>query len=343
MEATGPVGMVKTTGTAREGAGTMRAMVRDRYGSADVLGSREVPRPRPAEGQVVVRTRAASLFAGDIFLLRGRPLMMRLATGVFRPRRPTIGIDVAGVVEEVGSGVADLRPGDEVYGWSWGTLSELVCDREDHFVRRPGNLSLELAAAVPEAAMTALQGLRDAGRLKAGQRVLVIGASGGVGTFAIQIAKALGATVTGVCSTGNVELVRSVGADHVLDYTRDDLLATTDRYDVILQAAGTMAPGRLRRLLTRDGTLVLSSGQGRLNGVDRIIKALVTSPFVSQRLVTFTTRENRDDLLAIRELIEAGAVTPVIDRTYPLTDAADAVRYVAAGHTRGKVLITIGA
>ncbi len=329
--------------TVDERVGTMRAMVRDRYGSADVLRLRDIARPRPVAGQVLVRVSAASLFAGDIFIIRGRPLMIRPVTGLFRPRRIVPGTDVAGVVEEIGEGVTELRPGDEVFGWSAGTLAEFVCDSADHFVVRPANLSVERSAAVPETAMTALQGLRDAGRVRAGHRVLVIGASGGVGTFAVQIAKALGAHVTAVCSGRNAELARSIGADHVIDYTQDDLEATPDRFDVILQVAGTASPGRLRRLLTPDGTLVLSSGQGRFNGVDRIVRALVTSPFVSQRLVALVTRENRDDLLLIRELIEAGTVTPVIDRSYPLADAADAVRYVAAGHARGKVLVTTGA
>ena len=322
---------------------TMRAIVRDRYGTADVLRLREIARPRPKAGQVLVRVRAASLFAGDIFVIRGRPILLRLTTGLLRPRVVVPGTDVAGVVEDVGDGVTDLRPGDEVFGWSAGTLAEYVCDGADHFVHRPPGLPLEQAAAVPETAMTALQGLRDAGRVGPGHSVLVIGASGGVGTFAVQVAKALGAEVTGVCRGRNTELVRAIGADHVIDYTQVDLEAIDDRYDVILQVAGTAAPGRLRRLLTRGGTLVLSSGQGRLNGTDRIVKALVTSPFVSQRLVTFVTRENREDLLAIRELIEAGQVTPVIDRTYTLAEAADAVRYVGEGHSRGKVLITVGA
>jgi NADPH:quinone reductase-like Zn-dependent oxidoreductase len=318
----------------------MKAIVRERYGQADILELREIARPRPGAGQVLVSTRAASLFAGDIFVIRGRPLFVRLATGLLRPKNKVPGIDVAGIVEEVGDGVADLRPGDEVFGWSAGTLAESVCDSADHFVTRPSNLSLEQAAVVPEAAMTALQGLRDAGRVQPGQKVLVIGASGGVGSFAVQIAKALGAEVTGVCSDRNVELVRSIGADHVIDYTQGDITSTDGRYDVILQVAGKTAPGRLRRLLSREGTLVLSSGEGRLNGIDRIVKALATSPFVSQRLVTFVTRENRADLLALKELIEAAKVVPVIDRSYRLADAPDAVRYVAAGHTRGKVVIT---
>lgn len=319
---------------------TMQAIARYRYGSPDVLEMREVAKPSPRAGQVLVSTHAASLFAGDVFIIRGRPLFVRLMTGLVRPKHPVPGVDVAGVVEEVGDGVTDLRPGDEVFGWSTGTLAEYVCDSAERFVPRPDNLTLEQAAAVPEAGMTALQGLRDAGRIQPGQRALIIGASGGVGSFAVQIAKALGAEVTGACSTRNVELVRSLGADHVIDRTQGDITETDGRYDVILQAAGTTSPGRLRRLLTRDGTLVLSSGQGRLNGIDRIVKALATSPFVSQRLVTFTTRENRTDLVALKGLIEAGTVAPAIDRSYALADAPDAVRYVATGHTRGKVVIT---
>lgn len=343
MEATNPMGavMVAATDRTEEHVGTMRAVVRDRYGSADVLRLGELPRPVPGPGQVLVRVRAASLFAGDIFILQGRPLAMRVVTGLLRPRNRVPGTDVSGVVEEVGTGVTDLHPGDEVFGWSAGTLAELVCDSADRFVRRPANLPLDWAAAVPEAGLTALQGLRDAGRVQAGHKVLVIGASGGVGTFAVQIAKALGAEVTGVCSGRNAELVRSLGADHVIDYTQVDITSTPERYDVILQVAGTTAPGRLRRLLTRDGTLVLSSGQGRFNGVDRILRALVTSPFVSQRLLTFMTNENHADLAKIGALIEAGKVTPVIDRSYPLADAADAVRYVAAGHASGKVLVSM--
>ena len=320
---------------------TMKAIVRDRYGPPDVLELREIAKPSPKAGQVLVSTRAASLFAGDVFAIRGRPLLVRLSTGLLRPRQPVPGIDVAGIVEEVGDDVTDVRPGDEVFGWSAGTLAEYVCDSAEHFAPRPANLTLEQAAAVPEAGMTALQGLRDAGRIQPGHRALIIGASGGVGSFGVQVAKALGAEVTGVCSTRNVELVRWLGADHVIDYTQGDIAETDGRYDAILQTAGTTAPGRLRRLLTRDGTLVLSSGQGRVNGVDRIVKALATSPFVSQRLVTFVTRENCADLLTLKALVEAGKVTPAIDRSYALADAPDAVRYVAAGHTRGKVVITM--
>jgi NADPH:quinone reductase-like Zn-dependent oxidoreductase len=322
-------------------AETMRAIVRDRYGSPDILRLGEIARPVPGRDQVLVRVRAASIFKGDVFALRGRPFLVRLATGIRRPKHPVPGIDVAGVVEAVGPDVTSVRRGDEVFGWSTGTLAEYVVDGADHFVTRPTNLMLEEAATVPETAMTALQGLRDHGKVAAGQSVLVIGASGGVGSFAVQIAKHFGAEVTGVASTRNVELVRSMGADHAIDYEREDLLASPARFDLILQVAGTTSPRALRRLLTPKGTLILSSGQGRLNGVDRIITALVTSPFVSQRLATFVTKENHADLQTLKELAESGAIRPVIDRTYALAETADAFRYLATGHTRGKVVITI--
>jgi NADPH:quinone reductase-like Zn-dependent oxidoreductase len=320
---------------------TMRAIVRDRYGSPDVLRLGEVARPEPGRGQVLVRVRAASIFAGDVYVLQGRPWMVRLATGIRRPKHAIPGIDVAGVVEEVGAGVTSLRAGDEVFGWSTDTLAEFVVDDAERFVTRPSTLTLEEAATIPEAGMTALQGLRDNGKVQAGQSVLIIGASGGVGSFAMRIAKAFGAEVTATASTRNVELVRSAGADHVIDYERGALLASPARFDLIFQAAGTASPLALRRLLTPKGTLVLSSGQGRVNGVDRILVALVTSPFVSQRLATFVTKENRADLVTLGELAEAGKLRPLIDRTYPLADAAEAFRYLAAGHTRGKVVITV--
>ncbi len=319
----------------------MQAIVQHRYGSPDVLALREVDRPVPAPGQVLVRVHAASVFFGDWRVMRGSPFVLRFATGLRRPKNPIPGIDVAGVVEEVGAGVTALRPGDEVFGWTAGSLAEYACGDADQFIPKPANLTLAEAATVPEAGMTALQGLRDQGRVGPGQRVLIIGASGGVGTFAVQIAKALGAEVTGVCSTRNLELVRSIGADHVIDYTQADITALDARYDVIFQAAGTDSPGRLRRILTPTGTLVLSNGQGRMAGIDRIVKALVLSPFVRQRLAVFVTKEHRADLEALKSLIEAGKVRPVIDRSYPLRDAPEAVRYLEAGHTQGKVVITV--
>jgi 2-desacetyl-2-hydroxyethyl bacteriochlorophyllide A dehydrogenase len=319
----------------------MQAIVQHRYGGPEVLRLEDVQRPAPGPGEVLVRVHASSIFFGDWRLMRGSPFIMRLATGLRRPRNPVPGLDLAGSVEAIGDGVTEIAPGDEVFGWAAGSLAEFVCTPASQLVRKPATLSFEEAAAVPEAAMTALQGIRDHARVEAGQRVLVIGASGGVGTFAVQIAKALGATVTGVASTRNLELVRSIGADDVVDYTHADVTRLDERrYDAIFQAAGTQSPMALRRILTPEGTLVLSNGQGRFAGIDRIIAATLVDPFVRQRLVVFMTRENRDDLLAVRELIESGAVRPVIDRTYRLADAADAMRYLEAGHTRGKIVIT---
>ena len=282
---------------------TMKAIVRDRYGPPDVLELRDIARPRPTRGQVLVSTRAASLFAGDVFVVRGDR-----SSSVSRPDccgqgSRYRGSHVAGIVEEVGDGVADVRPGDEVFGWSAGTLAEYVCDSAEHFALRPANLTLEQAAAVPEAGMTALQGLRDAGRIPQDTGPLI---------SARQVAsdrsesrwRRRWAEVTGVCSTRNVELARSLGADHVIDYTQGDIAETDGRYDVILQTAGTAAPGRLRRLLTRDGTLVLSSAQGRVNGVGPSRRS--PRRRWRQRLVTFVTRENRADLMTLKTLVEAG-------------------------------------
>lgn len=250
-------------------------------------------------------------------------------------------MDLAGVVEAVGAAVTDHQVGDEVFGFAAGSLAEFVATPGDQVVPRPANLSLEEAAAMPEAGMTALQGLRDNGRVQAGQRVLVIGASRGVGTFAVQIAKALGAEVTGVCGPSNLELVRSIGADHVVDYTTTDVTTAGERYDVIFQVAGTASPRRLRRLLMPGGTLVLSSGMGRVAGVDRIVVAVVLSPFVRERLAVFVTKENAADLGTLAALAAAGVLRPVIDRTYPLAQAAAALSYLEAGHARGKVVITV--
>jgi NADPH:quinone reductase-like Zn-dependent oxidoreductase len=268
---------------------------------------------------------------------------MRLASGLRRPKESALGVDLAGVVESVGANVTQLRPGDEVYGQQTGAFAEYVRVDEDHVAPKPVNLTFEEAAAVPVAATTALQGLRDKGRLRSGQRLLIVGASGGVGTFAVQIAKSLGAHVTGVCSTGNVELVRSLGADEVVDYTLSDFTTSGQRYDVVLDNAGSRPLSDLRRVMSPGARLVIvGAGPGRWIGpVLRPLEGLVVSPFVSQKLVPFLASQNREDLLRLTELIEAGAVTPVIDRRYPLGEVADAVRYVEAGHARAKVVITV--
>jgi NADPH:quinone reductase-like Zn-dependent oxidoreductase len=320
----------------------MKAIVQDTYGSPDVLEIREIDKPPVGEGEVLIRVHAASVNPADWHFMRGSPYVIRLTgSGLRRPKNPVPGSDVAGVVEAVGKNVTRLRPGDEVFGWCRGAYAEYACAAEDHFVPKPANLTFEQAAAVPIAATTALQGLRDTGKLQRGQTVLVIGASGGVGTFAVQIAKALGAEVTGVCSTRNVEMVRSIGADHVIDYTREDFTRGEQRYDLIFQLAGTSSPSECRRALTLKGTLVLSSGEGRLSGMGRILTAMVSSPFVSQRLVMWVASLNNADLVMLAGLIEAGKITPVIDRTYTLGETPGALRYLEEGHTRGKVVISV--
>jgi len=320
----------------------MKAVVQRRYGPPEVLELRDIDQPVVGDAEVLVGVRAASVNPADWHVMRGRPFLVRLAGyGLRRPKDPIRGTDVAGVVEAVGKNVMGLRPGDEVFGWCRGAYAEYAPAAEDRLAPKPANLTFEQAAAVPLAATTALQGLRDTGKLRPGQTVLVIGASGGVGTFAVQIAKALGAEVTGVCGTRNVEMVRSIGADHVIDYTQEDVTGGGQRYDLVFQLAGTRSPSECRGALAPRGTLVLSSGDGRLSGIDRIVKAMVSSPFVSQRLVTWVANENRGDLLTLKELLEAGKVAPVIDRTYPLSETPEAVRYLEAGHTQGMVVITV--
>jgi len=319
---------------------TMRAITQDRYGSAEVLEIEDIDNPTIADDGVLVKVEAASLNPLDWHFMRGKPFLVRMTMGLRAPKHRVRGVDLAGTVEAVGEDVTEFEPGDEVYGWCQGSLAEYAATRQRALLPRPSSLTAEQAAAVPVAGFTALQGLRDLGKIKAGYKVLVIGASGGVGTFAVQIAKALGAEVTGVCSSRNVDLVRSLGADHLVDYTSDDVTKSGTRYDVIFQLAGTASPGRLRRILTPKGTLVLSSGMGRMGGIDRIIKALVTSPFVSQRLTTWIANNSRDDLATLNELIETGQLAPIIDRTYPLSEAAEAIRYLEEGHTRGKVIVT---
>ncbi len=322
----------------------MRAIVQKEYGSADVLRVAEIERPSIGADEVLVKVRAAGLDRGTWHLMAGMPYAARLAVGLRAPKNPVPGLDVAGVVVAVGSEVTRFRAGDEVFGVSKGSFAEFAAAREDKLARKPSNLTFEQAAAVPVSGMTALRGLTDVGHLQSGQKVLIIGASGGVGTFAVQLAKAFGAEVTGVCSTTKVDMVRSLGADHVIDYTRDDFADGEQRYDLILDIGGNSSLSRLRRALAPKGTLVIAGGEtgGRwLGGTDRQLRALLLSRFVGQKLTTFISKENHDDMLVLKELIESGKITPVIDRTYPLTEAPQAIRYLDQGHARGKVVITV--
>ena len=327
----------------------MKAIAYEKYGSADVLELKEVRKPESEGDRVLVRVLAASANPYDWHFMRGLPYIARLiATGVRKPKHTLLGTDVAGKVEGVGNAVTRFRPGDEVFGFvGAGGFAEFVSAPEKLLALKPANLSFEQAATVPLAAVTALQGLRDVGEIRSGQKVLIVGASGGVGTFAVQIAKWFGADVTGVCSTRNLELLRSIGADDVIDYTRGDFTRTGRQYDLIFQLAGTTAPSAFRRMLAPKGRLVLSSGDspGRVIGpVGRIIKAVLLSPFIGgQTMRPLVAKASSDDLQFLRELIEAGKITPVIDRTYPLSEAPDAIRYLETGHARGKVVIAVSA
>ena len=320
----------------------MKAIVQDEYGTAPeaVLRLDEIARPAIGDDEILVRVRAASVDRGTWHIMTGLPYAIRVAGfGLRQPKATNPGRTLAGTVEAVGKDVSAYAPGDEVFGVGEGTFAQYARAAAGKLARKPANLTFEQAAAVPVSGLTALQGLRDRGRVEAGQKVLIIGASGGVGTFAVQIAKAFGAEVTGVCSTTKVELVRSIGADHVIDYTRDDFADGGKRYDVILDIGGNASLPRLRRALAPMGTLVIAGGEtdGRwLGGSDRQLQALLLSPFVSQRLTTFVCKENHEDLLVLAELIESGQVTPVIDRTYPLGEIPAAIGYLHDGHARGK-------
>jgi NADPH:quinone reductase-like Zn-dependent oxidoreductase len=322
----------------------VKAITRDRFGSPDVLELRDVPEPVVGDDDVLVRIRAASVNPRDWHFLRGSPSVMRLQFGLRGPKDQLLGSDVAGEVEAVGRNVTGLRPGAEVYTeLSTGAFATYAAVPHERVVPKPVNLTFEEAAAVPLAALTALQGLRDHAALQAGQRVLVIGAAGGVGSFAVQLANWMGAEVTGVCSTGKIELVRSLGAHDVVDYTREDPGALRG-FDLVFQLAGMRSPGACRRMLVPGGTLLAASGDsdGHLFGpIGRMAKAMVLSPFVSQRLVPFIARASGEDLLFMKELIEGGKVRPVVDRTYALNDVAEAIRYLEQGHARGKVVITV--
>jgi len=323
----------------------MKAIVQDSYGEADVLELRDIERPEVGDDEVLVRVHAAGVDPGVWHLMTGLPYLIRIAGYGFRaPRTRVRGNDLAGRVEAVGKDVTQFQVADEVYGTSDGTFAEYVSAKASKVALKPANLSFEEAAAVPTSALTALQGLRDHAEAQPGQRVLIIGASGGIGTFAVQLAKAFGAEVTGVCSTTKVDMVRSLGADHVIDYVLDDFTQTAQRHDVILDMAGNRSLSTLRRALTPEGTLVIIGGEegGRwLGGTDRQIRALLLSPFVRQRLRTFIAKESAEDLLVLKELIESGKVAPVIDRTYALREAPDAIRHLEEGHARGKLVLSV--
>jgi len=326
----------------------MKAIVYHAYGSPDVLALEEVDKPVVMDDQVLVRVRAASVNAFDWHLLRGLPYIVRVSEGLRRPTRSVAGVDLAGEVEAVGQNVTQFRPGDAVFGQRGGAFAEYVSASESNFALKPANLTFEQAAAVPMAGFTALQGLRDKGQLRAGQRVLINGAAGGVGTFAVQIAKAFGADVTAVCSTRNLDLVRSIGADQVIDYTREDFTISAQRYDLILDIAASRSLSACRRVLAPQGILVLVGAAGGPERQGRwvepligVVGALLLSRFVSQRLLPFLAKRSREDLIVLTELIEAGKLTPVIDRTYLLRETPAAIRYLEAGHAQGKVVIVV--
>jgi NADPH:quinone reductase-like Zn-dependent oxidoreductase len=322
----------------------MKAITQDRYGSAAVLEAQEIETPQIGADEVLLRVRAAGVNPADWAVMNGLPYIARPVYGLPRPKTRVRGTDVAGVVEAVGSGVTRFLPGDEVFGSSNGSYAELAAAAEDAVALKPANLTFEQAASVPMAGLVALQAVRDHGNVRAGQKVMINGASGGIGTFAVQIAKSLGAEVTGVCSTRNMELVRSIGADHVVDYTWEDFTRSEQRYDFILDNVSNHSLSELRRALTPTGTLVPNGGRFDnrwFASGGRVVSAHVLKRFVSHRLRPFLVSFNLDDLVALKELIEAGKVTPVIDRTYPLSETARAMSHVGEGHARGKVAITV--
>jgi NADPH:quinone reductase-like Zn-dependent oxidoreductase len=323
----------------------MKAIVQDTYGSPDVLQLREIDKPVVGADDVLVQVRGAGVDQGVWHLMAGLPYLVRIAgVGLRAPKNRVRGVDVAGRVEAVGENVTGFQPGDEVFGTCRGSFAEYACARADRLVPKPANLTFEQAAAVPISGCTALQAVRDRGKAQPGQHVLIIGAGGGVGTFAVQLAKAFGAEVTGVCSTTKVELVRSIGADRVIDYTREDFADGRDRFEVILDIAGNRSLSHLRRALAPEGRLVLVGGEegGRwLGGVDRTLRAVVLSPFVRQKLGTWIATQPKEDLEQLHALLGAGKVAPVVDRTFPLSEVPEAIRYLREGRAHGKVVITV--
>ena len=323
----------------------MKAIVYRCYGPPDILKSEDIEKPTAADNEVLVKVRAASVNPLDWHYMRGAPYIVRIDSGFGKPKNPRLGVDFAGTVEAVGKNVSRFKPGDEVFGGKLGAFAEYVSVPEDRaLVLKPANLTFEQAASVPIAAITALQGLRDKGRIKPGQKVLINGASGGVGTFAVQVAKSFGADVTGVCSTRNVGMVRSIGADHVIDYTQEDFTESGQRYDLILDTVGNHPLLEYGRVLSPKGVVVLvgAPNEGRwIGGLATLLKALMLSPFVSQKFVPFLAELNKEDLTTLRDLVQAGKVTPVIDRRYKLGEVPAAIQYLEEGHARGKVVISL--
>jgi NADPH:quinone reductase-like Zn-dependent oxidoreductase len=323
----------------------MKAIVQDRYGSADVLEFKDIEEPVVGDDDVLIRVHAAGCGPDVWHLMTGMPYMARLAIGLRTPKLPVLGWDVAGTVEAVGSNVTGIQPGDEVMGTTKGSFAELAIAKADDLVPKPAGLSFEEAGALPISGITALRAIRDEGHVQAGQTVLIIGAAGGVGSLAVQIAKTYGAKVTAVSSMSKEDLVRSLGADDVIDYTREDFTGGSRRWDVIIDTAGRRPLSQLRHALTPKGTLVIVGGDGGgrwTGGFFRgMLRAPVVSLFVGQRLRGLATKVKREDLIALTELVEAGTLKPVIDRTYPLIEAPDAIRYLEEGHSRGKIVITV--
>ena len=321
----------------------MKAIVYYNYGSPDVLKCEEIEKPTAGDNEVLIRVRAASVNPFDWHFMRGTPYMVRIQAGLRKPKDKRLGVDVAGQVEAVGRNVTQFRPGDEVFGACRGAFAEYACASESALVMKPDNVTFEQAASAPVAAFTALQGLRDKGQIQPGHKVLINGAAGGVGTFAVQIAKWFGADVTGVCSTRNADMVRSIGADRVIDYTQEDFTKSGQRYDLFFDCVGNHSLLACRRVLNPKGIYIVVGGPGGrwLGPLARMIKTLVLSRFVSQNLVMFLARSSKEDLTIMHELMETGKVTPVIDKRYRLSEVPEAIRYLEEGHARGKVVITL--
>jgi NADPH:quinone reductase-like Zn-dependent oxidoreductase len=322
----------------------MKAIIYHNYGSPDVLQCEEIEKPAAGDDEVLIKVRAASVNPFDLHFMRGTPYLVRIIAGLRKPKITRLGVDVAGQIEAVGRNVTQFKPGDEVFGACRGGFAEYACTSESALAMKPNNMTFEQAASVPVAAFTALQGLRDNGRVQPGQKVLINGAAGGVGTFAVQIGKSFDADVTGVCSTRSVDMVRSLGADQVIDYTQEDFTKGAQRYDLILDCVGNHSLSACRRVLNSKGIYLAvggSTGRWMIGPLARAITALVLSPFVSQKLGLVRAKQSKEDLTILRDLMQAGKVTPVIDRCYRLSEVHEAMRYMEEGHARGKVVITL--